>query len=200
MQGTGRLSPDSRRVSLILPLALTACVCGFPGCRTTHVVTADADGRPQFDELTVVYELVEPAVARLASATTFAEAKARPLRTAVANFASRTAESEAGSDLRLVIQTPIPNGDRNLALASLQAPAEGKGGNGWRTVAHRALPRSEMETLLSHLANGGLFDSQARLHSSARIAVEIDGHRFEKSWTREPRLDRLAVETYDAAR
>jgi hypothetical protein len=169
---------------------------GNSGCRTTHVFSADADGRPQFDELTLVYELVEPSIARLAAATSLEEAKAHPLRTVVASRATRSLECVARSELRLVIRAPHPNGDPKLALASLQAPVDG--GDDWRTVANRDLLRSDVELLLSHLANGGLFDSQTRPHSTARVAVHIDGHRFEKSWTREPRLDRLAVETYDA--
>ena len=195
MQGPGRVSPHTRGLSLIVS---AACLLGVSACRSTHVVTADATGRPQFDTLTVVYELVDPDVVKLTAAPTLAEAKARPLRTVVASRASRTIERSARSKLRLVIDTPHPDSSPDLALASLQAPAEEE--NQWRTVARRDLPRSEVELLLSHLANGGLFDSQTRPNGNRRIAVDIDGHHFAKSWTREPRLDRLAVETYDASR
>lgn len=179
-------------------MVTVALLMSLSGCRTTHVVTADADGRPQFAELTVVYEVVEPTVTRCQATTiSLAEAKAHPLRTAVASRTSRSLEANARFELRLVIRAPHPEGDPGTALATLEAPVNSEGR--WQTLATRTLPRTEVDLLLTHLVNGGLFDDQTRPYSNTRIAVEIDGHCVEKPWTREPRLDRLAVETYDAA-
>jgi hypothetical protein len=169
------------------------------GCRTTHVISVDRDGAPQIGELTIVYDLIEPTVATVSGTPLdLAYAKAHPLRAALVSHQTAHPEVPIAADMRLTVQCPHPNGSRDEGLITVSAPTATP--DEWRTVAERTVSRTEVDLLLAHLACGGVCDSETRPTGNARISVEIDGHRIEKPWTREPRLDRLAVETYDARR
>lgn len=199
MQGTGRLSPDSRGLSLTSAACRTALLIALCGCQSTHVVQVNDAGQPQFERLSIVYEVVDPILpAGTVTQVTLADAQAKPFRTAWASRSAPFIEQDGEPQLRLTIVSPPPDGMSDNALMTLSAPGSQDGE--WQTVATRSLPRRDVDLLLGHLVNGGLFDTEHRPLSSTRLAVEIDGVRTQKRWTREPRLDRLAVETYDAAR
>ena len=199
MQGPRYFSSDSRRVSLTATLCGLLLVPALIGCQSSHVVSADADGRPQFEQLTIVYDLVEPTVTP-ASGTeplTLEYAKSHPWKSAVISRASRVSDDHVRSELRLTVQSPHPAGDPETALVTLSAPRHHSGT--WQVVGQQAISRTQTDLLFVHLVNGGVCDSETRQESGVRIAVDVDGHRIQKPWTREPRLDRLAVETLDAA-
>lgn len=170
-----------------------------PGCGTTHVVSVDADGTPQYGELTIVYELLEPTVAAVpGSSIDLAYTKAHPLRAALVSHQADGLLCESTAVMRLTVQCPVPSDNHETGLVTLSSPIAPAGE--WRTVAERLVSRTEVNLLMSHLACGGICDSETRPTGNARISIEIDGHRIEKPWTREPRLDRLLVDTYDAHR
>lgn len=199
MQGPRHLPPDPRRLSLTVTLTGLMFLAAMWGCQTTHVVTADAEGAPQYEQLTIVYELRRPRVTTCsAEQIDLATAQARPLRAALATRREASVERVTEPDLRLTLRCPHPEGAPDEALATLEAFATATAD--WHPVATRSLSRTDVDLLLVHLANGGVCDLESRPHGTTRIGLEIDGHAIEKDWTREPRLDRLAVETYDARR
>jgi hypothetical protein len=197
MQGPRHLPPHSRRLSLIAVVMSGTFFAVVLGCRTTHVVSVDPDGAPVFQQLTIVYDLIEPTTEPARDTPVdLAYAKAHPLRAALVSHQSTEPSRAAPAHMRLRMQCPVPNGRADEGLITLCAPA--RSGEEWVTVAERTISRADVHLLLAHLANGGVCDSETRPTGCARISIEIDGHRVEKPWTREPRLDRLAVETYDA--
>jgi len=205
MPSPGCLSPDSRRLPLSLSLAVVSIAISLNGCQTAHVVEADASGAPKFDRLRLVYELNEPVVPNRQRASVgdddsivaLSYAKAHPIQAALASRQAIEPASPAFA-LRLIIEAPHPQGTPDQALVTLVAYQRETGTR--QTLAHRTIARSEVDLLFVHLARGGVCDEQTRLQTDARIAIEVDGHRVVKRWTREPRLDRLAAETYDAGK
>lgn len=198
MQGPRHLSSRSRRLSLSGLLLIALLVPGS-GCRSAHVITADAHGAPQYESLRLVYDVVEPALRYPAGATPLdlETAKARPLRAALVSRRSSPEIFKQRSVLRLAIDYPHPDGITDAALVTVAEPS---GRSEWQAAAQQTLSRAELDLLFVHLVNGGVCDSERHQNGGTRIAVEVDGTALEKPWNREPRLDRLAVETYDACR
>jgi hypothetical protein len=202
MQGPRHLPSDSRRLPLsrlthlALSLALLVSTCG---CRTAQVVTADTHGAPQYQQLRLVYDLVEPAL-RQSGGTAPLDleyAKSRPVQAYLISRGSSPDTFKERPFLRLSIEYPCERLEGDRALVTLAEPA---GTEQWQAVAETALSRKELDVLFVHLVNGGLCESETHLRGGTRIAIEVDGTAMEKPWNREPRLDRLAVETYDARR
>lgn len=185
---------------LLAGLAALASLLSLCGCRTTHVVTADASGAPQYESLRLVYDLVEPAI-RTAGGDApldLETAKARPVRAWLVSRQLSPEEFQSRPVGRLAIDYPCKEVDGDRALVRIAEPAGGEGQ--WHEVARTTLGRDELDLLFVHLVNGGLCDSETHLSGGTRVAVQIDGTAIEKPWNREPRLDRLAAETYDACR
>lgn len=198
MPRSGYLSPCSRRLSVALLLSLAAST--LVGCQTTHVVTADDNGAPQFESLTIVYDVNDAVVGNpeIEPPVTLDEVKSGPLRAALVSRTTHSDEPVVHSNLRLKVQCPHPDGDVDSALVSVAAPLAGS--DLWQAVAEQTIPRKDVELLLVHLVNGGICDTGTPVGCPTRLAMEIDGHRVEKPWARERRLDRLAVDTYDSSR
>jgi hypothetical protein len=170
------------------------------GCRTSHVITADADGSPQYESLRLVYDLVEPSI-RTAGATApldLQSAKSRPMRAWAVSRQSSPEEFQSRPLRRLAIDYPCDEIDGDRAVVRIAEPTGEQGQ--WQEIARQTLSRDELDLLLVHLVNGGLCERETHLNGGTRVALEIDGTAIEKPWNREPRLDRLAAETYDACR
>jgi len=206
MQGIRHLSPDSRGLPLTQAVCLvrtastiTLCLAMLTGlgCQTTHAVSVGADGAPQYEQAKVVYEVsqkwidvgTEPSVK-------LAYAKSHPLKAAIKSRQESRAITEPARPVsRLTIEYPHPDGNAELAQATLEMPGDDKA---FREVAVTDIRKSELDLLLVNLANGGAFDSEQRPSGDTQVAVEIDGHGIARRWTNEPRLDRLSAEAYDA--
>ncbi len=206
MQGVRHFSPDSRglpltrtdrRLSTAGIMALSLAVLTGVGCQSTHVVALRADGAPQYKQAKVVYEVSKTRInVETEPAVNLAFAKSHPLKAAIASRKeSRAAAAPVRPVSRLTIEYPHPAGDVELAQAILEVPGDDET---FQQVSVTNLRRDELDLLLVNLANGGAFDSEQRPSGDTQVAIEIDGHGIARRWTNEPRLDRLAAETYDA--
>jgi hypothetical protein len=190
-------SAGKRAACPTLALVSLLVLCG---CRTTHVLSADAAGAPQYESLRLVYDLVEPAIRTAGGEAPLdlETAKARPVRAWLVSRQSSPEVFQSRPVRRLAIDYPCDEVDGDRALVRIAEPTADEGP--WQEIARRTLSREELDLLFVHLVNGGLCDSETHLNGGTRIAVEVDGTAIEKPWNREPRLDRLAAETYDACR
>lgn len=206
MQGLGHFSPDSRGLSLTrsdrfvcktIAVALNMLMLASAGCHSTHTVPVGTDGAPQYQQAKLVYEVSETQIdVESEPSVKLDYVKTHPIKAAISSrLESRKYAAPARPVSRLTIEYPHPDGNAELAQAILEVPS---GEETFQQVAATDLRRDELDLLLVNLANGGAFDSEERPSGATKVAIEIDGHGIERRWTSEPRLDRLAAETYDA--
>ena len=98
------------------------------------------------------------------------------------------------SDARLAIECPHPAGDPSLALLTLSNRS------GPTTFVHKGVreltvPRTDVELLISGLANRGYFDAAPDESGSAQLEIPIDQGRVDRAWINDTRLLDLARQT-----
>jgi hypothetical protein len=169
------------------------------GCQTTQKLEVSQSGAPTFERFRAEYRFEQ--ADRLLTRSFDSESDNVDQRDArqqnVDNASVRTVAAESSSsDARLKLECPHPNGDADLALLTLTS-GERRGPSAVvrQDVRQLTVPRSQIELLISDLAQSGYFDQLPGETASAQLAVQIDRGKVDRSWKNDARLLDLAHQT-----
>ncbi|NQV25895.1 MAG: hypothetical protein HQ518_16165 [Rhodopirellula sp.] len=178
----------------LLAGVLLAAVTTLSGCQSPQKLEVTQSGVPKFDRFRAEYHFGQ-ADRRLGRAFDIG-AKGVGAES-VGNSAVRTAAAESSwSAARLKIECPHPGGDLSLALLTLTlSDRRGATTSLSRDVRQLVISRSQVELLISDLANQGYFDVPDADAGSTQLEVQIDHGRIDRSWIDDARLLDLAHQT-----
>lgn len=177
------------RRQLLLKASLTAALM-MSGCRSTQKLEVTQSGAPKFERFRAEYRFgnADQLLGRSFAETPNGDADVPPVQTVAAE--------SSWTEARLDIECPHPAGDASLALLTLTlSDRRGPGSFIHRDARRLTVQRSDVDLLISSLANDGYFDEPSDIVGGSQLAVQIDRGKVDREWVNDGRLLDLARQT-----
>ena len=173
------------RRQLLVKVSLTAALV-MSGCQSAQKLEVTQSGAPKFERFRAEYRFDN---ADQLLGRSFADVSSGSETPAVQRVAAESFMSEA----RLKIECPHPAGDPSLALLTLTlSDRRGPGALLHKEARQLTIERSNVELLISSLANNGYFDQPSDIVGGNELAVQIDHGKINREWINDARLLDLA--------
>jgi hypothetical protein len=173
------------RRRLLVKVSLTAALV-MSGCQSAQKLEVTQSGAPKFERFRAEYRFDN---ADQLLGRSFADVSSGSETPAVQRVAAESFMSEA----RLKIECPHPAGDPSLALLTLTlSDRRGPGALLHKEARQLTIERSNVELLISSLANNGYFDQPSDIVGGNELAVQIDHGKINREWINDARLLDLA--------
>ncbi len=173
------------RRQLLVKVSLTAALV-MSGCQSAQKLEVTQSGAPKFERFRAEYRFDN---ADQLLGRSFADVSSGSETPAVQRVAAESFMSEA----RLKIECPHPAGDPSLALLTLTlSDRRGPGALLHKEARQLTIERSNVELLISSLANNGYFDQPSDIVGGNELVVQIDRGKINREWINDARLLDLA--------
>ena len=181
----------SRRSLLTASFGLATIIAS--GCQSTQKLEVTQSGAPSFDQFRAEYRFEQ---ADHLLNRSFAKVDIRELTSTERSELRTVSAATSWSHAKLQIECPHLSGDSSLALLTLTLSDR----RGPATLVHKkamqlTIERSDIELLISDLANNGYFDELSGDYGNAQLKVQIDRGRLDRTWIDDARLLDLARRT-----